>query len=325
MPHRKTALITGVGGQDGFYLARLLISKGYRVVGTSRRSVEGEAARDLPTGVELRQADLLETGALLQLVEETLPDEIYNLAGMSFVPASWRQPSLTADCNGLGVIRLLEAVRRKAPKARFFQASSSLMYGPRSGSEIREESAFDPGSPYGSSKVFGHCAAVNYREGHHLFTCCGILFNHESPRRSPRFVTRKITMAAATIAAGSAGKLALGNLRAKRDWSYAGDVARAMWLALQADAPDDYVIGSGELHTVGEFLAAAFTRAGLDWREHVVEEPTLFRRQDSDGPRADIAKARRLLAWEPEVGFEELVALMVDADMAAVRGRHPDA
>ncbi len=312
--HQKTALITGVEGQDGYYLTHLLLDKGYRVVGVTRRPVM-ERMGDLPAGVELRQADSLEQGVLLQLVDQVRPDEVYNLAGMSFIPASWLQPSLTADCNGLGVVRWLEAIRRKNPQARFFQASSSRMYGPRSGSPIHEESPFDPTCPYGSSKVFGHCAAVNYREGHQLFVSCGILFNHESPRRRPDFVSRKITRAAVRIASGSKHKLRLGNLDAVRDWSYAGDVVQAMWLALQSEEPEDYVIGSGELHTVAEFAEAAFGRVGLAWRDHVVVDPGLTRSDDPIGPAADAGKARRKLGWRPGVDFRRLVEIMVDADL----------
>ncbi len=316
----KTALITGVEGQDGHYLAGLLREREYRVVGVTRRPVLDGRDTGLPAEVELRQADLLEQGALLDLVEAVSPDEVYNLAGMSFIPSSWMQPSLTADCNGLGVIRLLEAVRRKSPEARFFQASSSRMYGPRSGATICEESAFDPVCPYGSSKVFGHYATVNYREGHQIFACCGILFNHESPRRSPLFVSRKITSAVARIAAGSNEKLALGNLGAARDWSYAGDVARAMWLILQADAPDDFVIGGGELHTVQEFVELAFRHVDLNWRDHVVSDPGLQRQDDYAAPVADAGKARRNLGWAPRVTFQGLVQMMVEADLAQLQG-----
>jgi GDPmannose 4,6-dehydratase len=321
----KVALITGVTGQDGSYLAEFLLERGYRVHGTLRRASTDnlERVRHLAPHLNLHQADLLDQSSLTNLVREVRPREIYNLAAQSFVPTSWTEPIFTAESTGLGVTRILEAVRTVDPTIRFYQASSSEMYGRVVETPQSERTPFWPRSPYAAAKVYGHWITVNYRESYRLFACSGILFNHESPRRGLEFVTRKITHTVARIKRGLATELRLGNLQAKRDWGFAGDYVRAMWLMLQHDRPDDYVVGTGETHSVEEFLRAAFSHVDLDWRDYVVIDPKFYRPAEVDLLIADPSKARRCLNWEPTVSFEELVSMMVDADLEAVDA-HPE-
>ncbi len=315
----KTALITGITGQDGSYLAELLLDKNYRVCGMIRRCSSENLQRieHLRDRIELFQADLLDQTSIATVLEQVRPDEIYNLAAMSFVPTSWRQPVLTAEYTAVGVTRVLDAVRQVCPQARFYQASSSEMFGKVQETPQRETTPLYPRSPYGVAKVYGHYITVNYRESYDLFACSGILFNHESPRRGLEFVTRKITHGVAKIKMGLAKELRLGNLQAKRDWGFAGDYVRAMWLMLQQDEAEDYVIGTGQTHSVEEFVDIAFTHAGLDWRRYVVIDPQFCRPAEVDLLLADPAKAREKLGWEPEVSFVGLVKMMVDADLAA--------
>lgn len=317
---RKTALITGITGQDGSHLAELLLDKGYRVAGVVRRSSTETFQRieHLRDSVELHQADLLDQMSLMRVIEQVEPHEIYNLAAMSYVPTSWQQPVLTAEFTAVGVTRLLEAVRQVCPSARFYQASSSEMFGKVLETPQRETTPFYPRSPYGVAKAYGHHITVNYRESYNLFACSGILFNHEGPRRGLEFVTRKITAGVARIKFGLETELRLGNLQARRDWGFAGDYVRAMWLMLQQGEPDDYVVGTGETHTVEEFVEIAFNRAGLNWRDHVVIDPAFYRPAEVDLLLADPTKARMQLGWEPEVGFKALVEMMVDADLATL-------
>ena len=313
----KTALITGITGQDGSYLAELLLAQGYRVVGAVRRLSAPNHWRiaHLQDQITLRPADLLDQLSLIKVIDEAQPDEVYNLAAMSFVPASWDQPMLTGEFNSQGVTRMLEAVRQVNPKIKFYQASSSEMYGKVREVPQTELTPFYPRSPYGVSKVFGHYITVNYRESYDLFACAGILFNHESPRRGLEFVTRKVTDGVARIKLGLTKELALGTLDAQRDWGFAGDYVRAMWLMLQQDKPDDYVVATGESHSVQRLVELAFTHAGLDWREHVKFDQRFMRPAEVDHLIGNPAKARRVLGWEPEVGFEQLVGMMVDADI----------
>ncbi len=317
---KKTALITGITGQDGSYLAEFLLDQGYRVAGIVRRSSSENFQRieHLRDRIDLHQADLLDQTSLAQVVEKTRPAEVYNLAAMSFVPTSWAQPVLTAEFTAVGVTRLLDAVRQYCPEARFYQASSSEMYGKVRETPQRETTPFHPRSPYGVAKVYGHYITVNYRESYGLYACSGILFNHESPRRGLEFVTRKITHGVARIKHGLDTELRLGNLDAKRDWGFAGDYVRAMWMMLQQDQADDYVIGTGETHSVEEFVTLAFDRAGLDWRKHVVIDPAFYRPAEVDLLLGDPAKAQATLGWRLEVSFEQLVHMMVDADIAAL-------
>jgi GDPmannose 4,6-dehydratase len=319
----KTALITGITGQDGSYLAELLLAKHYRVCGVVRRSSTENFLRieHLRDRIELHQADLLDHTSMAQVLDLVQPDEVYNLAAMSFVPTSWLQPVLTAEFTAVGVTRLLEAVRQACPKARFYQASSSEMFGKVRETPQRETTPFHPRSPYGVAKVYGHHITVNYRESYGLFACSGILFNHESPRRGHEFVTRKISHAVARIKLGLQRELRLGNLQAKRDWGFAGDYVRAMWLLLQQERPEDFVVGTGQTHSVEEFVQIAFNHAGLDWRRHVVIDPALQRPAEVDLLLADSTHARNTLGWQPTVTFEELVTMMVDADLAEA-GRH---
>jgi GDPmannose 4,6-dehydratase len=321
MPTR-TALITGITGQDGSYLAELLLGKGYRVCGVVRRSSADNLGRieHLRDRLELHQADLLDQTSLAQVLGEVQPDEVYNLAAMSFVPASWQQPVLTAEFTALGVTRLLDALRLVCPKARFYQASSSEMFGRARETPQRETTSFHPRSPYGVAKVYGHYITINYRESYNLFACSGILFNHESPRRGLEFVTRKISNGVARIKLGLVSELRLGNLDAKRDWGFAGDYVRAMWLMLQQDKPEDYVVGTGQTHSVGEFVERAFGHVGLDWRRYIVIDSQLRRPAEVDLLQADATQARRVLGWTPSLSFEDLVTMMVDADLAALRG-----
>jgi len=317
----KRALITGVTGQDGSYLAELLLEKGYQVYGLVRRaSTENfERIEHLRERLQLVQGDLLDQTSLLEALEESRPDEVYNLAAQSFVPTSWNQPVLTGEFTALGVTRLLEAARRFAPKIHFYQASSSEMYGKVRETPQSETTPFYPRSPYGVAKVYGHWITVNYRESYNLFACSGILFNHESPRRGLEFVTRKVSDGVARIKLGLAQELRLGNLEAKRDWGFAGDYVRAMWLMLQHEKPDDYVVGTGKTHSVKEFVATAFACADLDWQKYVVIDQRFFRPAEVELLCADPAKAKKILRWEPEVPFDELARMMVEADLQRLK------
>jgi len=316
----KTALITGVTGQDGSYLAELLLEKGYRVVGMTRRTstVTLERIAHLVDEIELVQGDLLDQNSLSEALRTIRPDEVYNLAAQSFVPTSWNQPVLTGEFTALGVTRLLEAIRQVEPTIRFYQASSSEMFGKAEETPQHELTRFHPRSPYGVAKVYGHWITVNYRESYGLFAACGILFNHESPRRGLEFVTRKVTDAVARIKHGLATELRLGNLEAKRDWGFAADYVRAMWLMLQQEQPGDYVVATGETHSVQEVCAVAFRHADLDWQDHVVVDPLLARPAEVDALVGDASKAREVLAWQPSVAFRELMDMMVDADIDRV-------
>ncbi len=313
----KTALITGVTGQDGSYLAELLLSKGYRVIGVVRRSstTPYERIAHLIDRIELVSADLLDQTSLTDVVAETQPNEIYNLAAQSFVQTSWSQPVLTGEFTALGVTRMLEAMRKAAPKARFYQASSSEQFGKVVETPQSESTPFYPRSPYGVAKVYGHWITVNYRESFNLFAVSGILFNHESPRRGLEFVTRKISDGVARIKVGLQKDLRLGNLDARRDWGFAGDYVDAMWRMLQQDTPDDYVIGTGETYSVRQFCEAAFGAADLDYKEYVVQDEKFFRPAEVDLLVADPSRAKSELGWEPKVDFGALVKMMVDADL----------
>ncbi len=319
----RTALITGITGQDGSYLAELLLEKGYRVVGMVRRaSTENfERVAHVRERIELRQADLLDQLSLIDLLRAVQPDEIYNLAAQSFVPTSWQQPVLTAEFDAVGVTRLLEAVRLVAPGARVYQASSSEMFGQVRETPQRETTPFYPRSPYGVAKAYGHFITVNYRESYGLYACSGILFNHESPRRGREFVTRKVSDGAARVKLGLARELRLGNLEARRDWGFAGDYVDAMWRMLQQSKADDYVVATGESHTVRELVEIAFGAVGLDWREWVHEDPALLRPAEVERLVGDASKARRVLGWAPRVSFRELVETMVRADLERLQPR----
>jgi GDPmannose 4,6-dehydratase len=318
----RRALVTGITGQDGSYLAELLLAEGYEVAGMVRRaSTESvERIEHLLDRLLLVQGDLLDQASLVRVLEESAPHEVYNLAAQSFVPASFRQPVLTAEFTAIGVTRMLEALRTAAPEARFYQASSSEMFGHALETPQTERTPFHPRSPYGVAKVYAHHATVNYREAYGLFAVSGILFNHESPRRGLEFVTRKITDGVARIKLGLADELRLGNLDARRDWGFAGDYVRAMWLMLSQDEPGDFVIGTGQDHSVRDFVDAAFAHAGLDPSQHVVEDAALLRPADVDHLVADSSLARERLGWAPETSFEQLVVLMVDADLARLAG-----
>jgi GDPmannose 4,6-dehydratase len=313
----KRALITGITGQDGSYLAELLLEKGYDVYGMVRRaSTENfERIEHLTDRLSLVQADLLDPSSLLEALEEARPDEVYNLGAQSFVPTSWRQPVLTAEFTAVGVTRLLEAIRRVNTEIRFYQASSSEMFGKVREVPQSETTPFYPRSPYGVAKAYGHFITVNYRESYGLFAVSGILFNHESPRRGLEFVTRKISDGVARIKLGFADELRLGNLDAKRDWGFAGDYVEAMCLMLQTDEPDDYVIATGEEHSVQECADIAFAHAGLDWNQYVKTDPEFLRPAEVDHLVGDATKARKQLGWQPRVSFKELVEMMVDADL----------
>lgn len=313
----QTALITGITGQDGSYLAELLLAKGYRVIGVARRSstVTYERIEHLLDQMTLVQGDLHDQGSLLSLLEEYEPGEVYNLAAQSFVPTSWNQPALTGDITALGVTRILEAIRFVDPKIRFYQASSSEMFGKVMEVPQRESTPFYPRSPYGVAKVYGHWITVNYRESFNMFATSGILFNHESPRRGLEFVTRKISDGVAKIKLGKAKELRLGNLEAQRDWGFAGDYVDAMWRMLQQNEPDSFVIGMGETHSVREFCEIAFGHVGLDYKEYVIQDERFYRPAEVDLLISDPTKARSVLGWEPEVSFKELVTMMVDSDM----------
>jgi len=313
----KRAIITGITGQDGSYLAELLLGKGYEVFGVVRRLSAPNVWRieHLLSGIRLLQADLLDQLSLIRAIDTVRPHEFYNLAAMSFVPASWDQPMLTGEYNSQGVTRCLEAIRQVDTSIRFYQASSSEMFGKVRQVPQNEDTPFYPRSPYGVSKVFGHYITVNYRESYNLFACAGILFNHESPRRGLEFVTRKVTDGVARIKLGLTDTLSLGNLTAKRDWGFSGDYVRAMWMMLQQDTPDDYVVAMGVSHSVQELVELAFGHAGLDWRAHVRQDPAFLRPAEVDLLIGDASKARRALNWEPEVDFKALIAMMVDADI----------
>jgi GDPmannose 4,6-dehydratase len=318
----KTALITGITGQDGPYLAELLLEKGYRVVGMQRRTSTETVGRvaHLLDQIELVQGDLLDQLSLIDLMQRYQPDEVYNLAAQSFVPTSWQQPVLTGEFTAIGVTRVLEAIRLCKPDARFYQASSSEMFGKVQAVPQNESTPFYPRSPYGISKLYGHWIAINYRESYNLFACSGILFNHESPRRGIEFVTRKISNGVARIKLGFADRLALGNLQAERDWGYAPDYVKAMWMMLQQDQPDDFVVASGRTHSVQRFCELAFDAVGLNWQDYVQVDERYLRPAEVDLLVGDASKARAQLGWQPSVTFEQMVEIMVDADIKLLKG-----
>ena len=313
----KKALITGITGQDGSYLAEFLLGKGYEVYGMVRRSstINYERISHIQDRVKLMQGDLLDQNSLIQALRISEPDEVYNLGAQSFVPTSWNQPVLTGEFTALGVTRMLEAIRTVNPKIRFYQASSSEMFGKITETPQNERTPFYPRSPYGVAKVYGHWITVNYRESYGIFCCSGILFNHESPRRGLEFVSRKVTSAAAKIKLGLQKELRMGNLDARRDWGFAGDYVEAMWLMLQQKEPEDYVVGTGISHSVKDLIKVAFDHVGLDWEEYVVSDPKLFRPAEVDYLLGDPRKAKSKLGWQPKVTFEELIRMMVDADL----------
>jgi GDPmannose 4,6-dehydratase len=318
---KKRALITGITGQDGSYLAEFLLEKGYDVIGMVRRTstVTFDRIQHIQDDIELIQGDLLDQSSLIEILREHKVDEVYNLAAQSFVPTSWKQPVLTGEFTALGVTRMLEAIRTVDPTIRFYQASSSEMFGKVQQVPQTEKTPFWPRSPYGVAKVYGHWITVNYRESYNLFACSGILFNHESPRRGFEFVTRKISHGAAKIKLGQAKELHLGNLDSMRDWGYAGDYVRAMWLMLQQNQPDDYVVAMGETHSVREFCEVAFNHVGLNWQDFVVQDPAFMRPAEVDHLIGNPAKAGAKLGWEPQVSFKELVQMMVDADVEELK------
>ena len=317
----RKALITGITGQDGSYLAEFLLSKGYDVYGMVRRTstVRYERIQHIQNQLQLVQGDMGDLSSLITAISAVEPDEVYNLAAQSFVPTSWNQPVFTGDITGLGVTRMLEALRTVNPAIRFYQASSSEMFGKVREVPQKETTPFYPRSPYGVAKVYGHWITVNYRESYDLFTCSGILFNHESPRRGMEFVTRKVTYHAAKIKLELANEIRIGNLDSKRDWGFAGDYARAMWLMLQQDYPDDYVIATGETHSVERLLEVAFAHVGLNWRDYAVQDQRFMRPAEVDLLVGDPSKARKALGWTPEVSFEELIGMMVEADLKKLR------
>jgi GDPmannose 4,6-dehydratase len=318
---QRVALITGITGQDGSYLAEFLLEQGYTVVGMVRRTstINFDRIKHFQDKIELVQGDLLDQSSLIEALREWRPQEVYNLAAQSFVPTSWKQPVLTGEFTALGVTRMMEALRAVDPSIRFYQASSSEMFGKVQEVPQTEKTPFYPRSPYGVAKVYGHWITVNYRESYNLFACSGILFNHESPRRGLEFVTHKISHSAARIKLGLANELRLGNLDAQRDWGYAGDYVRAMWLMLQQEQAGDYVVATGEAHSVREFCELAFDRVGLTWDKYVVQDPAFMRPAEVDHLIGNSAKAGRVLGWEPTVTFPELVRMMVDADLDALR------
>jgi len=318
---QKRALITGITGQDGSYLAEFLLQQGYQVIGMVRRTstVNFDRIKHIQDAIEVVQGDLLDQSSLIEILREYRPQEVYNLAAQSFVPTSWKQPVLTGEFTALGVTRILEAVRNVDPTIRFYQASSSEMFGKVQEVPQTEKTPFYPRSPYGVAKVYGHWITVNYRESYNLYACSGILFNHESSRRGLEFVTHKITHAVAKIKLGQAKDLHLGNLDSKRDWGYAGDYVRAMWLMLQQDQPDDYVVATGETHSVREFCELAFDHVGLTWEQYVVQDPAFMRPAEVDHLIGNPAKAGRVLGWEPSVSFPQLVQMMVDADLETLK------
>ncbi len=317
----KTALITGITGQDGSYLAEFLLAQGYRVIGMVRRSstVNFDRIKHIQNDIELAQGDLLDQMSIVDILREFQPGEVYNLAAQSFVPTSWKQPVLTGEFTAIGVTRMLEAIRNTDPAIRFYQASSSEMFGKVVEVPQRETTPFYPRSPYGVAKVYGHWITVNYRESYNLFASSGILFNHESPRRGLEFVTHKVTHGVAKIKLGKAKELRLGNLESRRDWGYAGDYVQAMWRMLQQDKPDDFVVATGETHSVQELCEVAFGHAGLDWRAHVAQDPKYFRPAEVDLLVGDPTKAGQVLGWEPSVSFRQLIEMMVDEDIKAIQ------
>ncbi|MGD0034322.1 GDP-mannose 4,6-dehydratase [Paenibacillus illinoisensis] len=320
----KHALITGITGQDGSYLAELLLSKGYKVFGLRRRTSVPilENIEHLKNDIEFIDGDLLDLGSLINAVRISNPDEVYNLAAQSFVATSWIQPVATGEATGIGVTNMLEAVRLTKPEARFYQASSSEMFGKVVETPQKETTPFYPRSPYGVAKVYGHWITVNYRESYNMYACSGILFNHESPRRGIEFVTRKVTDAVARIKLGLQNELRMGNLDAKRDWGFAGDYVKAMWLMLQQDEADDYVISTGETHTIEELVEIAFSHVGLNWRDYVVVDQKFVRPAEVDLLLGDCTKAKEQLGWELEVGFEQLIKMMVDSDIERISKCH---
>jgi GDPmannose 4,6-dehydratase len=320
---KKKALITGITGQDGSHLAEFLLDQGYEVYGMVRRSSTENFERIDPIRdrIHLVQGDLLDQLSIISLVKEIRPREIYNLAAQSFVPTSWNQPVLTGEFTAIGVTRMLEAIKLVDPSIRYYQASSSEMFGKVRETPQTENTPFYPRSPYGVAKVYGHWITVNYRESYDLFACSGILFNHEGPRRGKEFVTRKVSWAVARIKHGLQDKLRLGNLDAKRDWGYAGDYVRAMWLMLQQDEPGDYVVATGISHSVNDLVRIAFGCVGLNWEDYVEVDPALMRPADVDHLLGDPSKAKRVLGWKPEVGFEALVEMMVKADLEAIQAQ----
>ena len=323
MAERRRALITGITGQDGSYLAELLLAKDYEVFGVVRRTSHHGLARidHIADRITLLPADLLDQHSLTVALQQTKPHEVYNLAAQSYVPTSWSQPVLTGEFTALGVTRMLEAIRLVHPTARFYQASSSEMFGKVTETPQRETTPFYPRSPYGVAKAYGHWITVNYRESYNIYAVSGILFNHESPRRGIEFVTRKVTDGVARIKAGLANELRLGNLDAHRDWGYAGDYVDAMWRMLQPDTPQDYVIGTGVMHSVRDLVEVAFARAGLDWQTYVKLDPAFIRPAEVDLLLADATRAREQLGWTPTVGFRQLIEMMVDADLARLGAR----
>ena len=312
-----TAIISGITGQDGSYLADFLLRKGYSVIGMVRRSSTVTFGRieHIQDDIEIIQGDLHDQSSLVSLIEEFLPDEVYNLAAQSFVPTSWKQPVLTGEVTALGVTRMLEAIRLVNPQTRFYQASSSEMFGKVREVPQTESTPFYPRSPYGVAKVYGHWITVNYRESYDLFACSGILFNHESPRRGLEFVTRKITHGVARIKLGLADELRLGNLESQRDWGFAGDFVEAMWLILQQESPDDFVVCTGKTHSVREFCDAAFSHVGLDYQDYVIQDPRFYRPAEVDLLVGNPHKAKTVLKWKPRTDFTNLVTMMVDADL----------
>ena len=321
---KPRALITGITGQDGSYLAEFLLSKGYDVIGMVRRTSTVNFARiqHIQEQVELVSGDLLDQGSMISILHQHRPQEVYNLAAQSFVPASWNQPVFTGGVTGLGVTRMLEAVRTVDPTIRFYQASSSEMFGKVREVPQSEMTPFYPRSPYGVAKVYAHWITVNYRESYGIFACSGILFNHESPRRGLEFVTRKVTHYVAKIKYGLEDKLPLGNLDSKRDWGFAGDYVRAMWLMLQQDHPDDYVVGMGETHSVEDLCQVAFDCVGLNWKDYVIQDPRFMRPAEVDLLVSDPSKANSILGWKPDTSFIKLIEMMVDADLRFVKEQH---
>jgi len=316
----KKALITGITGQDGSYLAEFLLNKGYEVFGLVRRTsiLNFERIKHIQNRIELISGDLLDQNSLINAIKESNPDEIYNLASQSFVPASWKQPVFTGEATALGVARMLEAIRAVDPKIKFYQASSSEMFGKVREVPQTEKTQFYPRSPYGVAKLYGHWITVNYRESYNMFCCSGILFNHTSPKRGLEFVTRKVTKTVAKIKLGLSNELRLGNLDAKRDWGFAGDYVKAMWLMLQRDEPDDYVISTGLTHSVKDLLQVAFDYVNLNWKDYVIVDPKFVRPAEVELLRGDSTKALKKLGWTPETSFEELIKMMIDADLERI-------
>ena len=317
----KTALITGITGQDGSYLSEFLLNKGYKVFGLIRRTsiLSSERIKHIQDKITLISGDLLDQNSLINAIKISNPDEVYNLAAQSFVPASWEQPIFTGEATALGVVRMLEAIRSVNPRIKFYQASSSEMFGKVRESPQTEKTQFYPRSPYGVAKLYGHWITINYRESYNMFCCCGILFNHESPRRGLEFVTRKITNTVAKIKLGLSNELRLGNLDAKRDWGFAGDYVRAMWLTLQQDLPDDYVVSTDITHSVKDLVKIAFDCVNLNWKDYVIIDPKYIRPAEVDLLLGNSVKAREKLGWKPEINFEGLIKMMMDADLEKLK------